>query len=1178
MTPEVNKFAAQVAKGHVARLAERGAKIGPIQTEQDLFARGYIGEDGQATDEGSQFLTLQDAGIFDEKGNFTMKGQASIMDEYQLTSGPETLPYYIAAQEAGLMDKPEVSLGDAVGAVGDVVWDFGKAAARKLGRLGWAPNPETWTDEQKAEAELDSEAMLMTGLRQSASTALGIMETAASGLTVGGDQIGGVFDKEEDKLNYYYAKQQFDKARLDVQDLEYAQIVGAAVGSHEVVEELRASKEAAVNELGPERAAEIIKGGEALGTFINPETILTAGTGFFVGKAAGGPSIMMRLGDKVADAQIAQSNAIKLAAKATAAEKAAAQAKQLAEKSFRRGDDLAGIGDDAAASSVRGVGINASQRGTRLEQSAATLKTAAAEAAERAQIAVKKAGGAERILAAAETAKQLRAMPAATTAKILDNLGDTLIRTDEALSDAMARAGFKPGFLGGVQAVAGGLGVAGGFGVFLPGALAIPASIPAMIAAGPVLKKVADFARIVGKEQMAARGSLPFWRRVATNTSASPLTKQVAKGLDSMTLGGKVFAPARAAGTVAKGIAAAAPMDIGFEILGEGGEVSPGAIKQGLAESILFAGTGSLAGSIVGGSVKAKQRQQMGDVINFKSGITGREKQIFSGMSKGAQRTLATYAAVNPSVKFELSDSGVSNYDPRTSTVKINTKSGNWLRPLVAHEMLHHVVIKGQMEGGIQAMLVGDGYTGGMFRDKDGNLSPEFKSAMDQYNARLTKDGKTPAVTPEQFAQEYFIESMVDDMLELTESGKLSAMAARSPLERVVRDMGREIIARTPFIRDLSLKLGGAFDKGGRPVQGNGLLADGVRELPGAKKMLRDMLRRQAGEEIKEIGKTRKRKVDGVVVDEEVSGGIPVEMLRNNPSMAESFFSVFQKNPDGTLVQDASGNPIFIDRKTDNMRKVAGLAAIQQMEEDIRTGKQMPENGLKPQEDGSWQGEVLTDSGIAAIQRDAKLDPRQIENLRMFNAAAKAKDGQTFLGWNHGATVPTPGKRKQYGSLEATLREFAPAGVKITAKGNILISLLSVTQLMQNVETRAKSKRGMELYDGNQLAILADVQAVLDLHKINHPTDGYFRDKYGPRGETYKRFINTIFGLMTKEQQNINPMFLEDSVNYSSNVYKTYRLDRISQVTRLQGGMKLPFSFTHIKANYFPNGAPIQQP
>jgi hypothetical protein len=315
-----------------------------------------------------------------------------------------------------------------------------------------------------------------------------------------------------------------------------------------------------------------------------------------------------------------------------------------------------------------------------------------------------------------------------------------------------------------------------------------------------------------------------------------------------------------------------------------------------------------------------------------------------------------------------------------------------------------------------------------------------------------------------------------------------------------------------------------------------------------------------------------------VVVDEEVSGGIPVEMLRNNPSMAESFFSVFEHKPDGTLARDDRGNPIPLSRKADLERKSAGLAAIQQLEEDIRTGKQMPDNAIKPQEDGSWQGEVLTDSAIAAFQREGKLHPRQIENLRNFNAAAKAKDGQTFMVWNHPATIARPGKRKAYGSLPATLREVAPAGVKITAQGNVLVSLLSVTQLMQNVETRAKSKRGIELYDGNQLAILADVQAVLDLHKLNQPTDGYFRDKYGPRGETYKRFINTIFGLMTKEQQNINPMFLEDSVNYSSNVYKTYRLDRISQVTRLQGGMKLPFSYEHVKANYFPNGAPIQQP
>ena len=72
-------------------------------------------------------------------------------------------------------------------------------------------------------------------------------------------------------------------------------------------------------------------------------------------------------------------------------------------------------------------------------------------------------------------------------------------------------------------------------------------------------------------------------------------------------------------------------------------------------------------------------------------------------------------------------------------------------------------------------------------------------------------------------------------------------------------------------------------------------------------------------------------------------------------------------------------------------------------------------------------------------------------------------------------------------------------------KGNIVIKLMSVTQLDANITTRAASKTGKRLYDGNTEAIKQDISAMMDLHKSNTKTDKYYQDKYGPKWEEYQQ-------------------------------------------------------------------------
>jgi len=285
-----------------------------------------------------------------------------------------------------------------------------------------------------------------------------------------------------------------------------------------------------------------------------------------------------------------------------------------------------------------------------------------------------KAGMAQAALSTMETARQLKAVPFNAVAKATENVGNLLIRADEGLGDLVTAIGIGKD----QQKLLKYFGT--GVGVTVNPALA---AIPGILAAGPVLKGVANLARVIGKETLAARGSLPFWRRVSQNSAAGPLARGTAHLFDEMTLGGKVFAPVRGAKTVAKGMAVAAPMDIAFEVLAAGGEMDANTMKRALAESLVFGGSGALAGSVVRGSLKQKQAQQMGDEINFRSMLSDQNKALFNRMGSGARRTMATFSALNPSLSFNLTESGPSAYHRDINTATINVNQSDWLKPLL---------------------------------------------------------------------------------------------------------------------------------------------------------------------------------------------------------------------------------------------------------------------------------------------------------------------------------------------------------------------------------------------------------------------------------------------------------------------------------------------------------------
>jgi hypothetical protein len=1127
------------------------AKGVPRLDEPDAFEiRGYLDAEGNPTEAGEMFMELMDSGIFDEYGELTQKGKAYVMPSDESLQ-PENLAAFKIRDKAGLEDSEEITFGGAVSGVAGYLGDALKGA--------WATYMASAVGADDI-AALGRNAAVMGAFRTQAQLGAGVTRVAEK-MTL---------DSVEDEDAYYLSKQEYKRGMQELADMSQAELVGGLLGSEAVLSEMEAERARRVAEIGPTAAATLERQAEAFGSLVlDPSNAASFGAGFFVNKTANASTLFARLSTQVEKAAALKTQAAAAQTALIATESTFKKTSRMAELAGRQAERLASIGDNAAADAMRLREAGHAARSFTARQAADALAKETATLTDEAGKYALKAGD-QAVLRTMQAVQEAKAIPLNAVAKLTESVGNKIIALDDGLSAIVARIGFDtPEAQKALKYMT--------VGASSVAAVSNPAfaAIPAVLAAGPVLKKISDFSRIVGKELIEQRGTLPFWRRVSQNAAASPTTSAVAHLIDEMTLGGKMLAPVRGAGTVLKGTAAAAPMDLGFEILAAGGETDSNVIKQALAESLVFGGTGAMAGSVVRGSLRQKQLQMAGDEINFRNKITDEaQKARFMSLGQGARRTIGTFAAMNPSLNIVLTDKGSSNYSKETVTATINVNQQDWLTPLVAHEVNHYIINRAQMETGIAALLVGPEGVGGLLRSKDGTLDPTFKAAMDAYNDRMRASGQQ-ALTPEDFAVEYFNEATVDELVGMVDSGEMQRMARRTDTERVFREMASSLVQKTPIVRDLYVKLGGAFDKGGNMVQGNGLLAGGVRELPGAKKLLRTMVAKQAGRKNLELDPTSK--VTGASKEKGVV--IPKEMVKDGP-MADTLFSLFEvDDATGKVKRDKDGDPIPIDRATAIKREMAGKIIIDLQKERIRRGQQLPEGSLEAQENGDWAGTFLDDEQVKALAESGIFNAEQVRTLNLLNQSARKRDGSTYAMVYQPALVRGKNGKVRYDGIAPTFREVVPVSIVITSKGNIIVQTMSVTQLMENIRERAGTKLGKRLYKGDQIEMLRDVEESLKLHRQGRKTDSYFEEKYGEaNGKEYKNFVNTLFGEMTPGQRDINPLFAVENVTKRSNVFKSRRLDRINHTARLVGRPALYFGYELVKKNHFPIGVPGESP
>jgi hypothetical protein len=1168
-----------------------------VNSVEDLVARGYATPDGQVTENGQMALSLKKVGALNDDYTLNNTGKTLMASRDDLLK-EENIDLYREYKRLELDEAPDVGIWDSIKDIASkTVQGANVIAQNELGGIkdiassqifGGAFDQygaEALTPEKRAESRITTEEAAKDLFASSA----GLARAAATEI----DKVAAktMWDGMMQDYQVSYLEQKYDRDLADMEKVNTAEVADELAKVIGLETQFAEGRQQAEQLIGPEATQQAIEEGRAAGltlSLVNPlaPEALAARVGFGVaqkGVTAAFKPIARKLlesENKAAQALAANQRVNGLNSHLAQTQYLAKSAEDQAIFAERQADKLSKMGLVDRANAARTLADNLRTKGLEAGTRAQGLTDEIARASDEAAKLAQDAAVADKINFVAQKARELPGLPIQAIGGLIEGTGKAMIGIDKGLSTLASKIGADKAWnaMNRISSLSGlgGAGAAMGLG---PVAF-VPAAIRTAWSTAPFLKGAGNFVRMVGKETANARGQIPFWQRVANYENLGSTQRAVAHLMDTATIGGRLTG---AAGDVAKGMAAAYPVDLAFQWISDGGEMDMNTLKQAAAETVVFGGGGALGG-IVAGSPDRIKKLQRGDALNFYRNLKdGSQRVAFNALNDGMKRSIGTYASSFPNLNVRFTDQGGGAFDKATNTAFINPMARNPLKPLLAHEINHYILVRNQMEGGVAAALVGDGVqTGGILRGKDGKLDPNFQAFKNEYTRRLeaqhnrqidtriaagekvpARERAFTAPTDNDIAIEYFVDSMADDMMGMAESGELGKQAGRMLVTRKMQSLGNAILQQAPIIKDFFYKLGGATDKSGRAVYGNGLLAEGIREIPEMKKLFRKMISESAGRPM-HVAKVTKGESDG--------HAIPI-MGKDDPILNE-MTSMWETDADGVPLRDKNGDYIPLSDQTEQLRASSGLMLLEDQQNRINRGETLEQGELRfNPEENAWTGEYLTDRQIQILRTSGRFNNAQLRQLDMLNGAAKENTGRRFLVFNQPATKKRKGKRVAYDTLGVSMREIVPYGIKITKDGNLLVRLMSVQQLHANAFEKAASKRGQALYKGNAEQILNDVNQVIENHGRNEPTDAYFKSKYGNEWEVRKNFINTVFGNVGKGQKDINPLLAAEKAKNA--VVKTYRIDRINKATELEGRTNLPYQNHLVKVNFMPEGEPI---
>jgi hypothetical protein len=963
--------------------------------QRQAKALNLLDKDGNATNRGKLFHGLTKAGMFDEAGVLTEKGKAYLVDEKDLGKR-ENLQAFKTQFDDGIV-RGDATFEEISGSIGKMLVDAG-AGVRDMAWneiQGYRYNGLTPGDRRPQELKDRTRASEL-GFREGA--AANLMETVVLA-DVGTAWMRAEFQDpanwgeygvapEDSQEELYAARQRQWQMRQDVANLEAGESMEVLLGAEGVVAEAEAIK----GRMGEKEFNKRYGRAGAFAQFVvDPTNLIPLAFATKVARLAPLANRAALTAQRITGDILRQEARIAAQAVVNAGLESAIKIEGSAINFTKKISERAAlaVGDPVTAERAA-MATRVSGRITEAANRAKSLLPA--ELAKMDElVAVRNSLGtkipekyAEAVTKTMELGRQARGLPAKTIGSILEGTGNTITKVDDAVKNFLVERGLNQVYTAAISAA----GVAGvTVGSPIVGAIGATA---AALKTGKMISNYGKLFKYVGKEMTQVRGQIPFWKRVAAHTAPGSLNRGLAHAFNVMDLGGVTSDVLRRTG---RGIAAAAPTDLMFEYLSDGADMRPQTFMQAGAESLVIGGSFAAAGGAFMGTKSRMRELAIGDQLNFNRNITDpRQKSLYNVLTPGNRNAIATYAIANPTLRYEFKDSGPSEYDPNTNTASINVRSNNPIKANLAHETLHHTVIKNNMEGGLAALFFGDtvtNTTGGILRSKDGKFDPNFEEFKNAYYDRLGVAGMTDAeknaIYPiNKIGVEYFIEKHADQYASMAESGELGAISGSTELSRKFSSILETVLPRIPILKDLHFKSGGMIDKDGGWVTGNGLLdADGIKTDPITKKMFRDMNRRSSGLAPGQFEPLMSDKRDsGAQIILDPANAIDIELLHPLIRIDENNEPVLE-----------NGKPVALDKATLLERSLAGLTAKEVLRRK-KAENYIPEKGEAHMDDaGEFQTGWLANDVLTEIFAKNRYNPEQKRILREINRLVRKGTG-----------------------------------------------------------------------------------------------------------------------------------------------------------------------------------------
>lgn len=706
--------------------------------------------------------------------------------------------------------------------------------------------------------------------------------------------------------------------------------------------------------------------------------------------------------------------------------------------------------------------------------------------------------------------------------KAPDALAKRLIPNNPELASRVGEQ-FRWAMDGGVDALIGGEGTHS----LLAGLVGGPLAMGALRLGPSGLKNVGEFLSTAGKELIYGKTTLPFWNRVAQETTG--LGSGIANLLDKPAI--------YTLGAAAKGSLIGGATGAGLGALSNPLQPYSGATQGAVQGGILGMMGGGFGQISDQGSLGNVTQRMAGDWKRYRDMLPAADRGNFDKLDSTNQLALSQFSHQFPGLKVDYINDpndvgGAQHYG---NNVTINTaQPGSTIQGLLAHELAHSVAENGLLPD-LYRELLGEPATKtpGQYTLRDSNapdgvahIDPttgRYKTNQDFQNLKNTyvqaladKNKPTSHLTDLNIAKEIFAEHGAQ--YALSGQGTVDTNSAFRP----------GWLSNQYTLKNAMMKMGLAFKTDGNVIKGTGLFHDNLQPNSAVSKLIQTYYQKRFDD----------RKIVTSESDQMPDRAFAKKDLITSPNAVDHWFdstpSVL-RDKNGVVQKDGTGAPV-IRSQSEVAKYNTGLSRsvndfVGALPEDRRA-----ELGITQKGEHNVTLRYMPDELLDNLAAKNQYNPNQMENLRTLSKsmADRSQAGRMFNFF-----YQTASKGKQYATLAGAERNIIPYLFETTKDGNTNLKGVDFGQLTNNYFKYQKNATVKKLWQTAN-----DFNTDADTYFGNHAQGKPGAEGIGPEK---RDVINALAGLGTSVNKEMNPF--TSQTPQAKSIIKSFRIDRINRLS-----------------------------